>query len=760
MRQIDIDTIEKKFFSRGNPINKLLKISLDLFEARQTGILYGTNQTKIKFLPTSMWDRGIMDKFDGKGIKGLILKMFGNQIVTARELSPVFFFKKNKNGEVEDNDGIISYVLRHFADYYIKGISVIICPDTDKYVQGNDEKYVQIPFFSYNGNCLEKPKQGIKVDTRIVKHFHSSNSIYIYLPDYGILVINTADVALLEIKESKFVRQQELMLRLNVLIKLVETASLANLGQLKGKKGAQLLWRKERHLRKTSIELIENEKRYRDLYENAPIAYISMNPKGEILNCNQKAEALSRYDKKDLIGQDAVALFFEPSNKNKNAVNIWKHLVNGAAVKDMELQIKPNNGEPVWVSLSIDAIKDKKDKIVELRAMVMDISQRKDLEKQLFQAQKMEAIGTLAGGIAHDFNNVLSPISGYAEMLLMDTSEDDPEKKHLKVILECVKHAKELVNQILIFSRQKEQELKLLSPTDTVLESMILVRSFLPSTIKITQNIDKIRGYILADPVQMHQVIMNLVTNAYHAMEESGGTLDISLKEERNPGQIFSELTGEANNYVCLTIKDTGTGIDPEIIDKIFDPYFSTKKEGKGTGIGLSVVHGIVESHEGYIKVKSNRENGTRFDVYFPVCRRYAGDEQSVQEDMPIQTGTERILLVDDDKKVAVMETQMLEKLGYAVTCFTSSLTAFNVFKSNPDMFDAVITDFTMPDLTGIQLISKLCDIRPDVPVILCTGLGDAIGKNVYASLSIKGFLKKPVAVKELSYALRQVFDG
>ncbi|NOX33124.1 MAG: response regulator [Deltaproteobacteria bacterium] len=761
MKPIDVEMVEKNFFKRGNPLKKLLKVSLELFDARQTGILYGTNHSKIRFLPTSMWDRGIMDKFDGKGLKGLILKMFGPGIVSARRLSPVFFFKTGQKGERKDNDGIISHVLRNFADYYKKGISVIICPDTDKYVyvEKSEKKYQQVPFFSYNGNFVKKPGKGIKLDTRIVSHFGSSNSIYIYLPDYGILVINTANLDLLEIKGSKFVRKKELKKRLDVLIKLVEASSLAYLGQLTGKKGARLLWRKEKHLRKTSMELIENEKKYRDLYENAPIAYISMNPKGDILKYNQKAKILFGYGKDDFTGGNAVNFFFERPGGDKIFSGILGSLGSGEVIKDMELRIKPDNKIPVWVSLSIEAVKDKSGKIEELRAMIMDISQRKGLEKQLFQAQKMEAIGTLAGGIAHDFNNILSPISGYAEMLLMDTAKDNPDTKYLDVILDCVKHAKELVNQILTFSRQKEHELKLLNPVDAIRDSMILVRSFLPATIKVNVNIDKTCGYILGDPVQIHQIIMNLVTNAYHAMGETGGILDISLREEKNTGQVDSKLIGEPANFVRLAVEDTGIGIDNDIYDKIFDPYFSTKEEGRGSGIGLSVVQGIVKSHKGHIFVKSEKEKGTRFDIFFPVCREYKGVEMAEPEDMPVKTGTERVLLVDDDKKVAAMETCMLEKLGYAVTCFTGSLNAFNVFKTNPDMFDVIMTDMTMPDLTGIELACKIYDINPDVPVILCTGHGAFIQKNNLDPVSIKKILKKPVALKELSYFLRQVLD-
>ncbi len=382
MKQFDFDTLEKDFFKRGNPIKKLLKVSLDLFEAKQTGVLYGTNKSKARFLPTSLWDRGIMDRFDGMGVTGLILKMFGTYIVAARKLSPVFFYKKDENGKTKDNDGIISYVLRNFSDYYKKGIRVIICPDTANIARQGAEEYIEIPFYSYNGNLIEKSERGIKLDARIVKHFNSSNSIYIYLPDYGILVLNTANTGLLETKESRFVNTEELIKRLDLLMKLVEKSSLAYLGHLKGKKGAQLLWRKEEHLRKTSHELIENEKNYRDLYENAPIAYISLNSKGDILKCNKMAEVLSGYGRDDLIERNAITLFFGQQGKNNNTTSILETLASGKDSKDMEFKMKPKNGESFWVSISIDSIIDSAGNIVEFRAVVMDISRRKSLEKQ------------------------------------------------------------------------------------------------------------------------------------------------------------------------------------------------------------------------------------------------------------------------------------------------------------------------------------------------------------------------------------------
>jgi PAS domain S-box-containing protein len=760
MKKLNLDTIERSFFKGGNPWRKLLAISIDLVDAKQSGILYGTNESKIRFLPTGMWDRGIMDKLNGRGVSGFFLRLFGKYIVAARKLSPVLFYKTMPGGERQENDGIIAYVLRHGADYYKKGINIIICPDTSRFIHETDDKdgYNYIPFFIYDGIRMNMPETGIKVDTRIVKHFKSSNSIYIILPDYGILVLNTADVGLMEVRNNKFVKEETLRERLDLLIKLVETSSLAYLGQLKGKKGAELLWRKEVHLRKTYLNLAEKEKEYRDLYENAPISYLSMDRDGKIYRCNQEACLLSGYDKPELIGLNVLGLFANKKEAGQNFNSIWPTLKDGGTVKDRELEMVCKNGNRVWISLAIDAIKNKNGKIVEIRAMGIDISQRKTLEKQLFHAQKMEAIGTLARGIAHDFNNVLSPISGYAQMLLMDDIKKGAQKEQVSIILDCARHAKDLVNQILTFSRQKEHKRVLVKAANAVTEAMDLVTNFLPSSIKIQIAIDQHCGYIMADPIQINQLIMNLVTNACHAMEKEGGLLEVSLGRVKIALSTPGKGGIKPGAYVLLSVKDTGHGIEKEVITNIFEPYFSTKEEGKGSGIGLSVVHGIVETHGGYIQVESCKGDGAKFLIYFPVCRSKGEAWEETRPDLAVAFGTEQVLLVDDDKKVAIMHTHMLERLGYGVTCFTDSPTALAVYAENPKRFDVVVTDLTMPDLSGFDLANKMVEMNPTLPIILCTGLGDSIERG-RDDASIKGFLSKPVEIKALSFTLRHLLD-
>ncbi|WDP83959.1 MAG: PAS domain S-box protein [Desulfobacter sp.] len=729
MKPLSFKRIEKDFFKGKNPLKQLLAISLDLLGARHSGLLYGTDESQMRFLPSSSWDRGIMDRFDGKGAAGLILRFLGTYIVTARKLSPVFFYKKDANGQLEDNHGIIAYVLRNCADYYRKGINVVICPDTDPVLNNFKDMggYCQIPFFIYNGNRISRPKNHIKVDTRIVKHFNSSNSIYIILPDYGILVINTADPQLLKVQEGTFIREKDLRQRLDILIRMVKTSSLAYLERLKGQ-GAQLLWHKEAHLRKAYADLSKNEKKFRDLYEHAPIAYFYLDAHGLIYRCNRQAEQLSGFDRKTLIGRSAYQLFSDSVTGDLGFKTIWKRLEKGSRVKDLELCLIHKKGGLVWTSLSVDAIRDEQGEIRKMRAMAVDISKRKTLEKQLYYAQKMEAIGTLARGIAHDFNNVLSPVSGYAQIMLMDQDRDPQEKDRIQVILDCTRHAKDLVSQILTFSRQKAHQFMPIKAGNAVEESMVLVRSFLPSSVKIQARIDLDCGYIMADPVQVHQVIMNLATNAYHAME-TGGCLEVALFRQK----ILDDTQGIAQgSYVCLSISDTGQGIDPAVLPQIFEPYFTTKKDGRGSGIGLSVVLGIVKDHGGDILVESRLGQGTHFKLYFPVCPKQGEAWEAEPKALNLVKGTESVLLVDDEPKVALMHTQLLERLGYRVVCFSTGKDALIAYGLNPGGFDLVITDFTMPDMDGGQLAKEIWGMFR----ILCHGFGSRICLSASGSKS------------------------
>ena len=381
-----------------------------------------------------------------------------------------------------------------------------------------------------------------------------------------------------------------------------------------------------------------------------------------------------------------------------------------------------------------------------------------DLLTQLRHAQKMESIGTLAGGIAHDFNNILFPIVGYSEMLLEDTPEDSPTRNNLNQIYTSALRAKSLVKQILTFSRQESSELMLMKMQPIVMEALKLIRSTIPTTIEIKQDINPDCGVIKADPTQIHQIVMNLSTNAYHAMEETGGELKVRLKEIKLGEYDILRPDMKPGIYACLTIADTGRGMDKELTQKIFDPFFTTKEKGKGTGLGLSVVHGIVTSMNGVIQVYSEPGEGTQFHVYLPVEKNFS-EEQVIHSKIEIQGGTEQILLVDDEEAIISMEKRMLERLGYKVTSRFSSLEALEAFRANPDKFDIVITDMAMPNMPGDKLSAELTKIRPGIPVLLCTGFSENMSEEKAASLGIKGFLWKPIVMKDLAQKIREVLD-
>ncbi|MBU8849910.1 MAG: response regulator [Desulfobacterales bacterium] len=386
------------------------------------------------------------------------------------------------------------------------------------------------------------------------------------------------------------------------------------------------------------------------------------------------------------------------------------------------------------------------------------IEEKAELESKLRQSYKMEAIGTLAGGIAHDFNNILFPVLGHTEMLLQDIPEDSPTHDSLKKIYSGAIRAKELVKQILTFSRQDNSELKLMKMQPIIKEVLKLIRSTIPTTIDIKSDIQTNCDVIKADPTQIHQIIMNLATNAYHAMEEAGGELKVSLKEVKIGKFDLINPNMDPGVYNCLTIADTGMGMDKDLTEKIFDPFFTTKAIGKGTGMGLSVVHGIVTAMKGVIQVYSEPEKGSEFRVYFPVVQSFF-EEQNPQTKGKIHIGTEQILLVDDEEGIVLMEKQMLERLGYQVTSRTSSIEALEAFRANPDKFDLVITDMAMPNMSGDKLSIELVKIRPDIPILLSTGFSEIMSKEKAESIGIKGFLMKPIVMRSLSRKIREVLD-
>ena len=404
-------------------------------------------------------------------------------------------------------------------------------------------------------------------------------------------------------------------------------------------------------------------------------------------------------------------------------------------------------------------IHDVRGQVVSVILMTEDITEKRLQERQLRQSQKMESLGKLAGGIAHDFNNILSSVIGFAE-LSMDRAEADPVlRDDLREILVAGNRAKELVQRILAFSRKTEQEYKPVQVVPIIRESLRLMKSVLPATIEIHEDLTAKPAVILSDPVQLHQILVNLCTNAAHAMEEKGGALDISLDlvsfDESIPWEYPNLRRGD---YLHLSVCDSGHGVAPELIDKIFDPYFTTKEEGKGSGLGLSVVHGIVRSHRGHISVYSEVGKGTTVHVYLPLAKGN-GETPEERRERSAPGGTERILLVDDEAPILTMQRRSLERLGYAVTTSRSGAEALEMFLSSPDVFDLIITDMTMPGISGDDLAGSLKAVRPDIPVILCTGFSTRVDERSASHLPIDAFLMKPVDSEKMAMTVRNVLD-
>ncbi|MEN6615553.1 MAG: ATP-binding protein [Syntrophorhabdus sp.] len=382
---------------------------------------------------------------------------------------------------------------------------------------------------------------------------------------------------------------------------------------------------------------------------------------------------------------------------------------------------------------------------------------REHVEGQLRRMQKLEALGTLAGGIAHDFNNILAGIIGFAEMVLEDVKPGTSEYRRIELVLKGAYRGRDLVKQILTFSRHSEIAKKPLQLSSVVEEAMKLLRPTLPSTIELVYRNPGGSGNILADAAQMHQVVMNLCTNAAHAMRDKGGTLDIEISTKSFSDESVPMPEMIAGEYVILKVSDTGEGMELDIQEQIFDPFFTTKREGEGTGLGLSVTYGIIKDHNGFIVVDSKPGKGSVFTIYLP---KIDGSEISRdKEQASPEGGRERILFVDDEDMLVELNKQRLTKLGYEVTVTTSSIEALRIFQQSPNFFDLIITDQTMPNLTGIDLAMEIFKMRPDARIILCTGHSDKVSPILANKAGIKLFLMKPVDRREMADAVRKVLD-
>lgn len=526
----------------------------------------------------------------------------------------------------------------------------------------------------------------------------------------------------------------------------------------------------ERAIRRKTEEALAKEREFiKAVLENIQSGIVACDAEGTLTLFNRATRELSGLPLQPVPAEQWAEHYnlFQLDGKTllkKEEVPLFRAF-HGERFQDAEINIMPKGGAARIVLCSGQPILDGQGNKLGAVVALHDVTERRRaeeetrlLENQLRQAQKLEAIGTLAGGIAHDFNNILGAIIGYAELAHEDIAAEHRSRKHLQEVLKAGHRAKELVHQILAFSRQSAPERKPVAIGMIIKETLKLLRATLPTTIQIRSELNTGNDRVVADPVQIHQVLMNLCMNAGHAMREKGGTLTVSLNEVTVTEESAAHAALlPAGAYLKLSVRDTGHGMVKAVMDRIFDPFFTTKPLGEGTGLGLSVVHGIVTSHGGQISVSSEPNVSTTFDVVLPQTTNVV--QMPTRTTIEIGGGTERVLLVDDEEPLVNLLCERLERCGYKVVARTDSTAAFEFFHGAPSSIDIVISDQTMPKMTGIELARRIRQVRRDLPIFLCTGYSESVSEADVRAIGLCEVVLKPVDLQALYLAVRRVLD-
>jgi PAS domain S-box-containing protein len=535
-----------------------------------------------------------------------------------------------------------------------------------------------------------------------------------------------------------------------------------------GRRSVLVLARDITEQRRTERALQDSEARFRGLFEHAPVGIFLLDPAGTNLAANPAFAATVRRAPADLVGRGWEDIT-HPADAGRFRDRVAAVLEGDRGDEELEVRYLTPSGEEVWVRVRVAPIRSADGRVAFLSVIAEDLTRERteegrriELESRLRQAQKMEAIGTLAGGIAHDFNNILAAILGYAELLHEDADAGDVDllRRDAGEVLRAGRRAKDLVSQILSFSRQGDLQPRPLRLTPVVKEALKLLRASIPTTIEIRSALQETPRTVMADATQFHQVVMNLCTNAFQAMRATGGTLDVDLRYralDDEEAEVLPEL--RPVEHAVLTVNDDGPGMSADVLARVFEPYFTTKAAGEGTGLGLATVHAIVTSHGGAVRAMSAPGGGATFRVFLPVVADPAAEEVG-SGSRPRPVGTERILFVDDEEAICRMAAEGLGRLGYRVRTVSDPRLALAAVEEDPDSLDAVITDLTMPGLTGLELCARLKAARPGLPVLLCSGYAEPDHRSAAEDLGAGAVLVKPLGAGEMAAVLRRLLDG
>jgi len=504
-------------------------------------------------------------------------------------------------------------------------------------------------------------------------------------------------------------------------------------------------------------KLKKSEGQYRAYFEGIFSGTYISTPDGKLIACNKEYKKIFGFNStRQAIETPIKSLCVDPDER----LDFLNRLRKEKQLTGYEPHFKKIDGTRLHLIENSSGVFDEKGNLIQIRGFLLDVTEQKKLENQLMQAQKMEAVGTLAGGIAHDFNNILAGIFGYAQLAEIHIDQPSKAKEYIAQLVKSGQRAAALIRQILTFSRQSEFKKQPLSVYPLLKEALKLIRSSIPSNIAIKENISS-RAMIIADATQIHQVIMNLCTNAYQAMGDTGGSLTVGLHDvEISEQESFPDLKILTGKYIKLEVIDTGHGIDKKTMAKIFDPYFTTKETGKGTGLGLAVVDGIVKKQNGFIKSYSRVGHGSKFQVFWPIAahNKTKGDA-AVKHKTDSFTGTENIMLVDDEADILKTLQIFLERKGYQTSVFNNGASALQSFMETPHQFDLIVTDMSMPHMSGDTLSSKILNIRKDMPIILCTGYSETFSRAQARRMGIRRYVQKPITGETLAGLIREVLD-